>query len=394
MCDNINPLTGKSLTPRTKEGRRVGDDMVFSLPKDVGAFIMLLPPDERDALLAMVGERAYQVMGVIEGDVETRVRRNNAFENRPGSGLAVAGFMHTTARPVDGKPSDPHPHWHMFCFNATRDLEEGRIKAADMANIYRDKAFYEALFFSLVAEDFRRLSLPIEQRENGKWGMAGLESLTPTFSKRTGVIEEEAKRLNVTDPGCKNELGGKTRAKKNREMTQEELHREWHAQLTDEQRDTFERVRRKEAAQAREVTVEEAVSFAVEHCFDQYSVVPERELFRVALLHGMGCVTVEQIAAELPRPRRLRRGDRRQADGDHRGVAGRGGRHRPLRGEGAVAGRSRRRRRGAGPEPGGWQAAQRRTVPGGHRPARIGGPGLPAGRPGRRGQVVAARQIR
>ena len=84
-------------------------------------------------------------------------------------------------------------------------------------------------------------------------------------------------------------------------MTQEELHRKWHAQLTDEQRDTFERVRRKEAAQAREVTVEEAVSFAVEHCFDQYSVVTERELFRVALLHGMGCVTVEQIAAELPR---------------------------------------------------------------------------------------------
>ena len=59
MCDNINPATGKPLTPRTKENRRVGDDMIFSLPKDVGAFIMLLPPEERDALLAMV-ERAGQ----------------------------------------------------------------------------------------------------------------------------------------------------------------------------------------------------------------------------------------------------------------------------------------------------------------------------------------------
>ncbi len=44
MCDNINPKTGKSLTPRTKQNRRVGDDMVFSLLKDVGAYIMLQEP--------------------------------------------------------------------------------------------------------------------------------------------------------------------------------------------------------------------------------------------------------------------------------------------------------------------------------------------------------------
>ena len=61
------------------------------------------------------------------------------------------------------------------------------------------------------------------------------------------------------------------------------------------------RLLRQDVAQAREVTAREAVAFAVEHCFEQYSVVPERELLRVALLHGMGSVTLEQIAAELPR---------------------------------------------------------------------------------------------
>jgi len=35
LCDNINPLTGKPLTPRTNGSRRVGEDMIFSLPKDV-----------------------------------------------------------------------------------------------------------------------------------------------------------------------------------------------------------------------------------------------------------------------------------------------------------------------------------------------------------------------
>jgi conjugative relaxase-like TrwC/TraI family protein len=301
MCDNINPKTGKSLTPRTKENRRVGDDMVFSLLKDVGAYIMLLPPEERDAMLAVVGKRAYEVMGVIEADVQTRVRKNGAFENRPGYGLAVAGFLHTTARPVRGKPPDPHPHWHMFAFNATKDPEECRIKAADMANIYRDKAFYEALFFSLVAQDFRGLNRPIERRPNGKWGMAGLASLGDTFSKRRDEVNEEARLLNITDPGRKSMLAATTRAKKDRTMTPEQLRNEWYDQLTDEQRDGLTAVQLGKLAQAPEVTVEEAVAFAVEHCFDQYSVVPERELLRVALQHGLGCVTLEQIAAELPR---------------------------------------------------------------------------------------------
>jgi conjugative relaxase-like TrwC/TraI family protein len=110
LCDGINPATGKQLTPRMNELRRVGDDFVWSLPKDVGAWIMLLPPAERDAMLAMVERRVYQVMGMIEADVETRVRKDGAFHNRPGDGLAYAGYLHTTARPVGDQPADPHPH--------------------------------------------------------------------------------------------------------------------------------------------------------------------------------------------------------------------------------------------------------------------------------------------
>ncbi len=72
LCDVLNPATGEQLTPRMNEHRRIGDDFVWSLPKDVGAWIMLLPPAERDAMLAMVERRVYQVMGMIEADVETR----------------------------------------------------------------------------------------------------------------------------------------------------------------------------------------------------------------------------------------------------------------------------------------------------------------------------------
>jgi conjugative relaxase-like TrwC/TraI family protein len=301
MCDNINAATGKSLTPRNKENRRVGEDMVFSLMKDVGAFIMLLPPEQREALLAMVEARVEHVMSVIEADVQSRIRMDGMDADRTTGNFAYAGFRHTTARPVKNKPPDPHPHWHMFAFNATKDAEEGRIKAAQMADIFRDRSYYEALFLSLVAGDFREKGFALERRANGKWGMAGLDSFNGTFSKRTNEIEEEARRLNITHQGRKAQLGAKTRSKKNKELTPEELHADWFGQLTDDQRDAFGRACRKEFAQSREVTAREAADFAVEHCFEQYSVVPERELLRVALLHGMGCVSEEQILRELPR---------------------------------------------------------------------------------------------
>ncbi len=302
LCDNINPATGEQLTPRMNENRRVGEDFVFSLPKDVGAYIMLLPAAERDAMLEKIGGRVGQVMTMIEGAVETRVRKDGAFENRPGDGLVWAGFLHTTARPVKNFAPDPHPHWHMFNFNATRDnVEGGRIKAADFANIYRDRPFYESVFYSLVAKDLAAAGLPIERRPGGKWGLAGLQPLGVTFSKRTGEIEDEAKRLNITEPGRKAKLGATTRSKKDKELTPEELREEWDAQLTPEHRQAIERVKSGQAPAAVEVTAHDAVAYAIAHCSEKLSVIPERELERVALLHGLGNVTLEQVEAELPR---------------------------------------------------------------------------------------------
>ena len=50
------------------------------------------------------------------------------------------------------------------------------------------------------------------------------------------------------------------------------------------------------------MTPAEAVAYAIAHCSAKSSrCCPERELKRVALLHGLGSVTPEQIAAELPR---------------------------------------------------------------------------------------------
>jgi conjugative relaxase-like TrwC/TraI family protein len=312
LCDNINPATGKRLTLRTNQFRRVGDDMIFSLVKDVSAFIMLIPPELRelrDALLDLVERRALEVCDLIEDSVETRVRKGGAFDNRPGDGMAFAVHRHTTARQVGKWAPDPHVHWHGFAVNATRDgVEGGRKKAYDVARIYEESGYYESEFLSRVAYDFAGLGLPVVIRENGKWGIAGLESLIPKFSKRTNEVEDEAKRLNITDAEEKDGLGARLRKKKDKALTQEQLREEWDDQLTPEERETLERLWRLvgsgEAEAARPaVSAREAVEFAYKHCREKLSNIPVREFKRVALLHSLGSVSPEMIDAEMHDPR-------------------------------------------------------------------------------------------
>ena len=45
LCDNLNPATGESLTPRTNENRRVGYDMVYAGPKSFSVLVGLGPED-------------------------------------------------------------------------------------------------------------------------------------------------------------------------------------------------------------------------------------------------------------------------------------------------------------------------------------------------------------
>ena len=60
-------------------------------------------------------------------------------------------------------------------------------------------------------------------------------------------IEEEAKRLNITDPGARRNWAAKTRTKKNSELSPEELQEDWFGQLTDDQRDALGRAGGKES---------------------------------------------------------------------------------------------------------------------------------------------------
>jgi len=302
MVDNRHPDTGKRLTPRTKDNRRVGYDFTISVPKSA-SILRAFASEELGSDLDAARDRAIAgMMAEVEADMQTRVRKGGGSSDRTTGNLAYAAFHHTTSRPVPGHPPDMHEHTHLLCFNATMDAEENRIKAGQFGNLKRDGEYYAAVFDALYARELETLGFGIDRQGGKKWEVAGIPAaMIDKFKKRTNEVEDEAARKGIVDAVRKAELGAKTRSKKQKELTPADLRVAWDAQLTPAERDALAAVYRREASGGAAVTPAEAVAFAIAHLSDKLSAFPERELKRVALFYGLGSVTPEQIAAELPR---------------------------------------------------------------------------------------------
>src|ERR1700753_3129605 len=97
LADNINPATGKNLTPRSKEERTTGYDVNFHCPKSVSVIHGL----SNDAHILKACEAAVdETLLEIEADSMTRVRKGGLNEDRHSGELIIAQFTHQTARPV------------------------------------------------------------------------------------------------------------------------------------------------------------------------------------------------------------------------------------------------------------------------------------------------------
>ena len=304
LCDNLHPFKDEPLTPRTNESRRVCKDLTFSGPKSFSIVEAFATHEERKLLRQAFDEAITETVDRdIEPDMQTRVRKAGADEDRVTGNLLTVAYDHATARPKNSNTlPDPHWHRHLLVWNATYDPVENRIKAGQLGDVVRDKGYYRAAFYSRLACKLEALGYAIDRRGGNEWEIAGVpQSTIDMFSKRTAQIEAEAEKQGITDAARKAELGAKVRAKKQKELTLPELRNAWDAQLSDSERRALISVYRREIPTGEPVTPTQAVAFAIAHCSEQESAVPERELKRVALLRGLGSVTPEQIAEELPR---------------------------------------------------------------------------------------------
>ncbi|HUQ71442.1 MAG TPA: MobF family relaxase, partial [Planctomycetaceae bacterium] len=214
LCDNRDPYSGDRLTLRQKDYRRVGYDFNWHAPKSL-SLLYSLTRDER--LLEAFRESVDETMRDMEVEMKTRVRKSGRSEDRTTGNMVYGEFVHFTARPVNGLP-DPHLHAHCFVFNTTWDKQECAWKAGQFGDLKRDASYFEAKFHARLAHRLGELGLPVVRTKQG-WELAGVErATTEKFSRRTAEIEAEARERGILDSAAKDELGAKTRKRKQKNL--------------------------------------------------------------------------------------------------------------------------------------------------------------------------------
>jgi conjugative relaxase-like TrwC/TraI family protein len=298
LCDNRHPVTGEKLTPRQKSDRRVGFDFNWHVPKSVSV-LYGLTGDQR--IVDAFRESANDTMLEIEREMKTRVRKGGKNEERTTGEMIWGEHVHFTSRPV-GEIPDPHLHCHAFVLNLTFDGQENRWKAGSFADLKRDAPYFEARFHSRMAHRMGELGLPIERTKKG-WEIGGIpESALRKFSRRTELIESLAKAKGIHDPSEKSELGARTRERKQKNLSMDELRHEWRSRLSDDERTGIAAVGK--AIGSKPIIIEacgaeNAAKVAAQHLFERKSVVPERTLQAEAIRRGIGVATVEEVERAL-----------------------------------------------------------------------------------------------
>jgi conjugative relaxase-like TrwC/TraI family protein len=295
LCDNRNPETGKQLTPRTKDDRRIGFDFTFSAPKSVSV-LYELSGDER--VLAAYRESVGETMREIEGEMKTRVRKLGSDYDRETGNMVWAEFTHFTARPVDGVP-DPHLHTHVYAFNLTHDAVENRWKAGQFGDLKRDATYFEAAFDARLAHKLNALGYATEKNPDYSFEVAGVpQSLIDKFSQRRNVIEAKAAERGIADAEGKHSIGYYGREHKNLNLGKAELRAEWNARLDDSERAALTNSVHEHEHEPgdRVYSAVEAKEYALEHSFERASAVSEKRLKAEALKYGVGSVLPEDVA--------------------------------------------------------------------------------------------------
>jgi TrwC relaxase/AAA domain len=219
--------------------------------------------------------------------------------------MVWAEFIHRTTRPVDGVP-DPQLHCHAVTFNCTWDPEEKRFKAGEFSNLIRDKGYYQAAFHSRLAERLRGLGYGIE-RDGHSFRLRGIDPVTAEkFSRRSEIIDAEARRLGITDAKAKGELGRRTRENKDPEgLSVSELRKLWRDRLSGEEKTAIAGAGRGQNTSS--LDARGAMDYALSHSFERASVIPERDLLKTALIHSVGTASVGDVRSELFRDSIIRR---------------------------------------------------------------------------------------
>ncbi len=297
LLRGYHPETGVQLAQRTRQDRRPGMDLTFSVPKSV-SLAWAINGDER--ILTALRESVHETMRHdVEPLMQRRVRDGEYAKSKQKlttGKLIYADFLHKTSRPVDGKP-DPHLHVHAFVVNWTQ--HQGKHYAGEFEEIVRQRPSLQAKFEARMARKLQQqLGYAVEKvryyqsgRMKSGWELCGLDRRTiEKFSRRTAQVEEHAKENGITDAFAKAKLGKLTREKKDPGKSVAELRTEWQGRLTQSEHTAFENLKRHTTRAGDRSEIQAAklsIQHALEHHLQRQSTVEQHQVVGTALEHGL-----------------------------------------------------------------------------------------------------------
>ncbi len=182
----LHPTTGERL------GRRFGDDSVrgfdatFSAPKSVSVLFAMGDEHLRAQVTEAHGQAVDAVLGWVESQAHTRMRRRGHVMCVDAEGIVVGVFRQHTSRRLD-----PQLHTHAVIANRVK-APDGRWLALDARTIKMDQRTLSGLYHAgLRAELTRRLGVRWHQPDNGIAEMVGVDAeILAEFSQRSHDVEQ------------------------------------------------------------------------------------------------------------------------------------------------------------------------------------------------------------
>lgn len=314
---------GTTLPKRQGKEHRPGLDLTFSAPKSVSLLALVRRDDDVVAAhhravstaLSFLETEAAQARITVDG-VTTMVATGN---------LVVAQFTHDTSRTMD-----PQLHTHSVVLNATL-RPDGAWRAVSNEAFYDLKMVAGAVYRAELARGLEQLGYRVERTHNdGRFEVAGFTAeQLEGFSKRRAAIEEALAQRGLDGAVDSARMALLTRAAK-READREDLLALWQVEaeflgirFPDRTQDRSRpQLSGPSDRQASWLAAVASVDFAVAHLSERRTTFAERDLLAAALGHGVGKVTLREIAEELEA--RIEHGRLQPAEPHRRGFGDRG----------------------------------------------------------------------
>lgn len=297
VASNHHAETGEQLTERMAAARRAGFDATFNAPKSVSiqAFI------GGDARLFVAHETAVaEALGELESFAAHQTGRSINKRYAASGQIAAAVFWHGESRALD-----PHLHSHAFIFNVTQDSGEPRLLALESSVIFERARYVTEVYRNALAREMQNLGYAIERREHG-FELAEISSnLLERFSKRAQQRDAAIKTLEaeVGRELSHDEIAilvRENRAKKQHELTPDDVRQRQLAQVSDDELRQLRALRDKPTPVAPQQTaLSTAIARAAEHVFERKTVVPVHELTAEVVRQSYGQHPLAAIKAAI-----------------------------------------------------------------------------------------------